>query len=196
MQKKMFLVLIGLLLLVSFPTSQTFGAEKKANKPHKVNVATEEDIEEEDGAQSVMAFAASATDSVGGGWSAPIYHPEIGDKIVSVNNQRVRSEAEFRRAVRNSSREIVLGVIDQRTGNFYHLRTMLWSPYNQTRLGIYIETSRNYNGVIVTGFVPNCPGMHCQYLRGETRPVYDGLYRNGGWYDDYDYDGDVYWYEY
>ncbi len=166
MQKKMFLLLSGLLLLISFPAAQTFGM--------------------------------TPLPDVTGTWSAPIYHPEIGDKIVSVNNQRVHSEAEFRRAVRNSSSEIILGVIDQRTGNFYHLRTRLWSSYNQTRLGIYIETAGNHNGVIVTGFVPDSPGMHCQYMRGEITPPHDVWYGDGGWFYDVDvyYDEDGYWYEY
>ncbi len=165
MQKKMFLILSGLFLLISLPAAQTFGTE-----PLPAD------------ADADAVYEPAATEFVGGGWSAPIYHPEIGDLIVSVNNQRVNCEADFRRAVRNSSSEIILGVIGQRTGDFYQLRTRLWSPYNQTRLGIYIESAGNYNGVIVTGFVPDSPGMHCQYLRGETRPVYDGLYRNGGGY--------------
>ncbi len=163
MQKKLFLILSGLLLL----TAQAYGQELRP----------------------AAAPAMAPSPSVAGGWSAPIYHPEIGDKIVKVNNRNIHSEAEFRRAIANSPRTIILGVIDQRTGNYYHLRTNLWSPNNQTRLGIYIRTARNYDGVIVTGFVPNCPGMHCQYMRGETRPVYDGL-STGGWY--YDDDDDYY----
>ncbi len=152
MQKKLFLILLGFVLLTSFQTAQTIGQQP---------------------AYAPAPTAPAPGPSPNGRWSAPNYHPEIGDKIVVVNGRRIHDEAEFRRAVRNSPTRIVLGVIDKRTGDYYHLRTNLWSMDSQTRLGIYVRTARNYDGVIVTGFWSGSPGMHCQYMKGEIAPVYD-----------------------
>ena len=114
--------------------------------------------------------------SFGQTWSAPNYHPEIGDRIVKVNGNYVYDESDFRYEVRNSSQNITLRVVDPRTGQYYSLRTQLWPASYQTRLGIYVRTAPNHNGVIVTGFWPNCPGMRCQYKKGEITPVHDGWY--------------------
>ena len=155
MQKNL-LILCGLLLMISFPTAQSFGQT----------------------------------------WSAPNFHPEIGDKIVKVNGNRVYDESDFRREIRNSPRDIILGVVDYHTGQLYSLRTHLWPASYQTRLGIYIETAVDYDGVIVTGFVPDSPGLHCQCLRSETRRPrpYVGVSRNSvrviydGWLRNVDVD--------
>lgn len=108
------------------------------------------------------------------GWSAPMYHPEVGDRIISVNGSSVDDIEEWYSAVKNSSPMIYLTVVDHRTGDTYQLRTRLNSPYADSRLGIYTaETYRR--GVVVTGFMPGYPGYRCQLLKSS----YDGGYNNG-----------------
>ncbi len=176
MQKKLFFIVFGLLLLISYPTSSVLANPTAAELTDM---------------PKPMAAEITDTPSPNATWSAPKYHPEVGDKIVYVNGRRVRNETEFRRAIRNSPQRIELGIVDHRTHKLYHLRTNLWSPNRQTRLGIYVKTGKRYDGVIVTDFMPNSPGMRCQRLKGELPPV-----RNDWYDDDFDeYDEDDDWYD-
>ena len=178
MQKKPFLIVFGLLLLISFPTSSVLADPAAAELTDK----------------PAVPMAAESTDWVKpmATWSAPKYHPEVGDKIVYVNGRRVRNETEFRRAVRNSPQRIELGIVDHRSHQLYHLRTNLWSPNRQTRLGIYVKTGKRFDGVIVTDFMPNSPGMRCQRLKGELPPVRNDWYDDDDDFDEYNDDD---WYD-
>ena len=104
-------------------------------------------------------------------WSAPNYHPEKGDRIIAVNEFRVNSESEFREAIRESDSEVILTVLDKRTGNRYYLMTRLLPQGSRSRLGIYVTDSRG-PGVEVTGVLSDLPGNRCRYLKnGDVSPV-------------------------
>jgi len=94
-------------------------------------------------------------------WSAPIYRPEVGDHIVEVNGRRIKDTDDFRSAVKNSPPTIILGVVDQRTGRRYTLRTQLNPPDARSRLGIVVRDCSG-PGVHVMGFLPDAPGRRCQ----------------------------------
>ena len=137
MQKKLFLIMFGLIALISFPTAKSFGRE----------------------GGDIFIPPVPPTPS------APEYYPEVGDKIVLVNYVRVHNEDEFRREVRNSPESITLGILDHRTGKIYNLKTRLLSPNNQTRLGVYVRNTNSQDGVIITGLVSDSPIMHCKYTK-------------------------------
>ena len=147
MKTKLFMILFGLALLIPIQAAQAqYGGEY--NNPNL----------------SHLERIADGVILTGRTWSSPSFHPEVGDRIIGVNGYWVRSESDFRLAVRYSPHVIYLLARDHRTGNTYYLRTHLWPASNQTRLGIYVSTARDRDGVIVTGWWSNCPGTRCQYI--------------------------------
>ena len=104
-------------------------------------------------------------------WSEPDFHPEKGDRIIAVNENRVDSESEFRQGIQNSDSDVILTVLDKRTGNRYYLMTRLLPRDSRSRLGIDVADSRG-PGVEVTGILSDLPGNHCRYLKnGDVSPV-------------------------
>ena len=98
-----------------------------------------------------------------GHWSDPKYHPENGDRIINVNGIAIQNEAHFRQVIRNAETQIMLTLIDHRTGRTYKMLTNLNPPGSTTRLGIYIQSSAS-GGVVVTGVMSGSPGTRCRYL--------------------------------
>ena len=130
-----------------------------------------DDLTEQEGLNQTVYIWSLPGISKGDVWSAPNYHPEKGDRIIAVNEFRVNSESEFREAIRESDSEVILTVLDKRTGNRYYLMTKLLPRDSWSRLGIYVTDSRG-PGVEVTGVLSDLPGNHCRYLKnGDVSPV-------------------------
>ena len=124
---------------------------------------TESQISEEQASTSEtesQAFGSSPY-SQEDGWSAPIYHPEVYDRVIEVNGEDVDDEIDFRYAIKNSPRRIYMTLIDHRTGSTYRLRTWLLPSGHPYRLGLYFRTSSN-GGVRIVGHMPGYPCMRCQ----------------------------------
>ena len=153
MQKKLFLILFGMIALISFPTTQTFG---------------------HDGQAVVHCIPLPPPNA---GWSSQYYSLEAGDKIVAVNGQIIHDENDFYYAVKNSPTSIILAVIDCRTHTMFYLKTQLWPKYSQTRLGAFVNTSYYNDGVVVTGCMPNTPSKCCLFLESKIAPKF----QNGSW---------------
>jgi len=94
-------------------------------------------------------------------WSARKYHPEVGDRIVGVNGQRIGNMQDFIRAVKSSPTEITLRIIDHKTGSPYLLRTLLNPVNSPSRLGIEADDSDG-EGVEVQNVYADHPGNRCQ----------------------------------
>ncbi len=116
-------------------------------------------------------------ESRGGTWSAPQYHPENGDRIIEVgvvNSEAIRitSDKQFRSYIANANQnDVILTLIDSRTGNRYYLKTTLLPKGSSIRLGIDTQDTPQQGG-LVTGCLQKYPGAKCRYLQnGDVAPV-------------------------
>jgi hypothetical protein len=106
------------------------------------------------------------TRSSGGGqttikWSEPIYRPEVNDRIISVNGNKVSNLRDFVREVKGSPQLMTFQIIDNKSGKRFRLRTRLNPPTAKSRLGIVVvDDSRP--GIHVKHVRANQPGTRCQ----------------------------------
>ena len=108
-----------------------------------------------------------------GSWSAPVYHPENGDRIIEVNGTIIRNTDDFREVIRNSESEAVIALIDRRSGDPYFMKTTLLPRGSRSRLGITVRDDEE-SGAVVTGVMANMPGYRCRYFKdGNVQPVRD-----------------------
>lgn len=129
--------------------------------------------------QTVYAWALPDQPVKGEEWSAPIYHPENGDRIIAVNSKKVSDFSDYKFLIENSVPKVVLTLIDVRSNNRYYLLTTLLPKGSRSRLGIYVKDD-DRGGVIVTGVMRNMPGNRCRYLNnGDTTPI--GGRDTSGW---------------
>ncbi|MDO5309314.1 MAG: caspase family protein [Planctomycetia bacterium] len=110
------------------------------------------------------------------GWTEAKYHPENGDRIIRVRvdgqNYTINSDSYFRSVIGNaSSNDVILTLVDNRSGKTYDLRTMLRPRGNATRLGIYTRDT-SATGVLVYGVMSGSPGAYCRMrVNSNVAPV-------------------------
>lgn len=110
------------------------------------------------------------------GWTEAKYHPENGDRIIRVRvdgqNYTINSDSYFRSVIGNaSSNDVILTLVDNRSGKTYDLRTMLRPRGNTTRLGIYTQDT-SATGVLVYGVMSGSPGAYCRMrVNSNVAPV-------------------------
>ena len=105
------------------------------------------------------------------GSTQPSYiRPEYGDRIIAVNNIKIRDAAHYSQIIRGADTRITFTLIDRRTGKAMNLMADLNPPGSNTRLGIYIHSDAR-GGVMVTGVIAGSPGEKCLKLKDDNIPI-------------------------
>ena len=97
----------------------------------------------------------------------PLYLPQKGDRIISVNDTKIRNSAHFNQVIRDIDTYATFTLIDHQTGKTMNLAMNLNPPGSNTRLGINIQDDPN-GGVKVTGVKSGMPGEKCYIIMDKS----------------------------
>ena len=173
MQKKLFMILFGLVLLIPIQfvqADQDYGPPPPESKP--VFQAAQHVAGPSDPWENGAIDTPSKIDSFN--WQTKPWTFERGDHIVGVIvpvggfefEWGIYNEAQFRRALSYADDRIVVKIIDRNTGRICYLLAHLWPKGSQTRLGLYLESVPNGQGAYVTGVMSGSPARRCLHCFG------------------------------
>jgi hypothetical protein len=95
-------------------------------------------------------------------WSRPIYRPEIGDRIIEINDRPIGGTQDYVLAVKTSPTVMTFLLWEAKSGNTYRMRTRLNPPQADSRFGVAARETAGGPGVQVTRVMPGYPGTRCE----------------------------------
>lgn len=95
-------------------------------------------------------------------WSRPIYRPEVGDRIIEINDRPIGGINDYILAVKSSPTVMTFVLWEAKSGKTYRMRTRLNSQQSGSRFGVAARDVPGSPGVQVIGVMPGYPGTRCE----------------------------------